>query len=227
MVMKRLQSFSRKKYRSKRKGDAASTMGESLKSEDCFVIEIPQVMSDEATRGSIFLAFTASMGGQTRGSANSSVSSVTTNSGSIRSLSSRSTNEYTRKEKKMEKDKKEPLFASNSIAATICHGGQRDAADYSEEDTSAFTSIMSCLPECCCAGGGDAISNLALFSFSDDRSDVALADQMDDDTIDPMDGYKGTHNKVKNTTQSSKPVKSKKKFLGFMRRTRTGTRIEL
>lgn len=229
MVMKKLQSFSRKKHRSKSKGDEVSTLGESLKPEDCFVIEIPQVMSDKATKDSVFLAFTASMGGQTRGgSANSSVSSVTTNSGSTRTLRSRSTNEYTRKEKKIEKDKKEPLFSSNSIAATMCHGrAQKDintsAADYSKEDESTFASIMSCLPECCGASGSDTKSTaaIALFSLSDDGSDVALVDQMDDDTIDPMDGYKGTKNKAK-------PVKSKKRFLGFMRRSRTsGTRIEL
>jgi hypothetical protein len=132
----------------------------------------------------------------------------------------------------MEKNKKEPLFSSNSIVATICHGGgQREvnvsAADYSKEDENTFTSILSCLPECCGAGGSGATSNPALFSFSDDRSDVALVDQMDDDTIDPMDGYKVTKKKGKNGIHSPKPGKSKKRFLGFMRRTRTGTRIEL
>mmetsp|Transcript_21366 Transcript_21366/g.35338 ORF Transcript_21366/g.35338 Transcript_21366/m.35338 type:complete len:244 (-) Transcript_21366:180-911(-) len=242
MVFKRLQSFTRQKQppsTNKQQNDDIS-VGESLKSEDCFMIEIPQVQSDKATKDTIFLPFASAGGGQSRDSA-TSVSSVTTNSGSTRTLRSRSMNEFTRKEKKIEKDKKEPMFSSNSVALTLCHGRTRAAEQSTspgavgkQEDDSTFNTMMSCMPSCCGPEGKDKkdySKSATLFSFSDDRSDIALVDQMDDDTIDPMTGYgtkgaKTAQGAIQNKGKGKKPQQKNKRFLGFMRRTRTSNRTK-
>ena len=189
MVFQRLRSFRRQN--AKKEND--HSIGETLRPEECFSIEIPQIMSDKATKDSVFLGPASRHGAHGDGSM-SSISSVTTDSGSSRTLRSRQAAQPRRKDICALKDKEEPS-TSNSIAATVCTGAftiyddspDGVAKNSGGREDKALAAMMKFLPTCCSPTNHVAVTRVD----TDDRSDIALNVLDDDDTIEPIFDHRG------------------------------------
>ena len=199
MVFRKLQSL-RQARRSKR--EVNDSLGVSLKPEECFTITISEVLSDKATKDSVFYAISTRLGVQNGGSA-SSMSSVTTNSGATSTLRSRQTAEYSRREKKEERAVKQQK-EFNSVAAS-------NKTDKTEEEAGSFmNAMMNILPSCC------AQSSTIATLDTDDRSIAVLTDENDTTTnLDDAGRGRGRKNTKKDKQKESI------KFLGFLRRNRS------
>ena len=225
MVFQRLHSFRRQK--AKKEKDAS--IGETLKSDEQFSIEIPHIMSDKATKDSVFLG-TGNRNRSHGDGSMSSISSVTTNSGSSRTLRSRQTAEARRKDIRATKDKQEPS-TTNSIAATVCTGTFTNKDDHHDGATKnsgdredrGLATIMNFLPTCCSPTNDVTVTRVD----TDDRSDIALNVLDDDDTIEPVYDSRDiarTSRKKRNSNDKNYGKKENKKFLGFLRRVRTNAK---
>jgi hypothetical protein len=226
MVFKRLHSFRR--HNAKKEND--NSIGETLKPDECFSIEIPQIMSDKATKDSIFLG-TASRHEAHGDGSMSSISSVTTDSGSSRTLRSRQTAEAKRKDNGSKKNKQKPS-TTNSIAATVCTGAftsyddpaNGEAKNSEGRDDKALATIMNFLPTCCSPLNHVAVTRVD----TDDRSDIALNVLDDDDTIEPIfdNRYRTPESrKQQKYRDQSYGKQENKRFLGFLRRSRSNAKL--
>lgn len=211
-----------------------ASLGETLRPEDCFTLEIPQINSDKATKDRVFLSLVEN-GGYSRPGSVSSVSTITENSGSTKTLRSRSANEYVQREKLNKKTatSKSNKKTANSIAETISCGafssdGEQPANGKS--DGSFMCAMESFLPSCCGASQQTEETATTYFVLPDDRSDIALVDRLDEDTLGSVDLRDRYATSSQQATRQRKPggVKEKqssRRLFGFrLRRSRTAER---
>lgn len=211
------------------------SVGETLRPEDQFTLEIPQIDSERATKDRVFLSLSQS-GGYNRPGSVSSVSTITANSGSTKTLRSRSPNEFAQKEKlsKMKTGdfNKNKSSVTNSIAETISCGAfssDREGHSTTKAEGGFFVCGMDMLPSCC--AGAEEPETTQFFVLPDDRSDIALIDRLDEDTLGSVDFREkyGSDSQQATRPRKSKEGKqkqaSRKLFGAFrLRRSRTAER---
>jgi hypothetical protein len=158
----------------KRGTKADDSLGVTLRPEDCFTIDIPTIGSDHATKDAVFID-PLTRGDGTFGLASvSSVSSVTTNSGSITTLRSRQTAEYTRQVKKKVKARKvqhESMSTFTRSCTNFSCSQMEEENDQTEKGSNGWWILSSFLPDC--TSTNQTVEDVRKLQ-SDDASDVAL-----------------------------------------------------
>jgi hypothetical protein len=172
MVFPKLRSL---RPRSSKRGKRAdNSVGMSLRPEDCFTIEIPTIGSDHATKDAVFIDPLTRRDGAFGLASTSSVSSVTTNSGSITTLRSRQTAEYTRqvkKKAKAQKIKHESLSTFTRGCTDFSCSQMKEENDQIERGSTGWWMLSSLLPDC--SSVYPTIEDVRKL-HSDDGSDIAM-----------------------------------------------------